>query len=148
VFELTLVASSAGIPDGGARPVPGVVARTRTARLLAVDDDDDVVEFIVAYLEPFGFDVATATTSAQALEIAGSRELDLVLCDVGMPKQSGFDLARALRDRGYRGKIVLMTGWDTPTLGNDVRAVHCDMLLKKPFVGADLIRVLDALLAS
>ncbi len=146
VFELTLVASS-DIPDGAARPVPSVVARPRSARILAVDDDDDVVEFIAAYLAPFGYEVSTATTSAQALEHAASRELDLVLCDVGMPKQSGLDLARALRARGYRGRVVLMTGWDTPTLGSDLRVDDCDMLLKKPFVGAELIRVLDALLA-
>jgi signal transduction histidine kinase len=147
VFELALVASSSTAADGSARPRPGVVARTRSARILAVDDDDDVVEFIHAYLEPFGYKVSTATTSAQALEIVASQELDLVLCDVGMPKQSGLDVAVTLRARGYRGKLVLMTGWDTPTIGTDVRAAECDMLLKKPFVGADLIEMLDSLLA-
>lgn len=164
VFELTLMASSSGTAAGEAKPRPAVVARTRSARILVVDDDDDVIEFILAYLEPFGYDVSSATTSAGALELAVSQDFDLVLCDVGMPNQSGLDVARALRARGYRGRIVLMTGWDALTLGSDAGAAEpvrnppgghepgappdYDMVLKKPFVGADLIHVLDALLGS
>jgi len=145
VFELSLVAASAA-PGGSAWTAPAVVQRTRTARILAVDDDDDVVEFIVAYLAPLGYQVSGATTSARAFELAASREIDLVLCDIGMPKHSGIEVARMLRARGYRGKVVLMTGWDTPSLAGDVRPAECDMLLQKPFVGAELVRVIDALL--
>ena len=70
-----------------------------------------------------------------------------MLCDIGLPKQSGLDVCRMLRDAGFRGKVVLMTGWDTHTLDADRRAVECDELLKKPFVGTDLIHVIDTLLA-
>jgi signal transduction histidine kinase len=145
VFELSLVAAST-TPSGSAWTAPAVVQRTRTARILAVDDDDDVVEFIVAYLAPLGYQVSSATTSAQALELAASCELDLVLCDIGMPKTSGIEVARALRASGYRGRVVLMTGWDTLSLAGDVRPTECDMLLQKPFVGAELVRVIEALL--
>jgi signal transduction histidine kinase/CheY-like chemotaxis protein len=147
VFELTLMAAPSQLAPGAAPPRPGPIMRSRSARILAVDDDTDVVEFIVAYLEPFGYEVSTATTSARALELARSQDFDLVLCDVGMPKQSGIEVARELRAGGYRGKLVLMTGWDTPTLSSDARAADCDQLLKKPFVGTELVDVLDALLA-
>ncbi|HET7505066.1 MAG TPA: ATP-binding protein [Kofleriaceae bacterium] len=147
VFELTLMAAQPEAPTPEAPASSGATTHTRGARILALDDSEDVLEVIQICLEPYGHEMSTVTTSAQALEAAAAREFDLVLCDLGMPKPDGLDVARELRARGYRGKIVLMTGWDTPMLGSDVRAAACDTLLKKPFVCADLIHVIDTLLA-
>jgi DNA-binding response OmpR family regulator len=105
-----------------------------------------VVYIIRAYLDPHGHAVATATTSAEALAIAADQPFDLVLCDIGMPKQNGIDVCRSLRDGGYRGKLVLMTGWDNYELSDEQRAVAFDTLLKKPFLGADLLAMIEAVL--
>jgi signal transduction histidine kinase len=147
VFELTLVAVPAGAPEAPLPSRSGTAAPTRGARILVVDDDPDVVDIISAYLQPFGYDVVTSLTSAQALEVAGQRTFDLVLCDFGMPKQNGLDVAIALRRSGYRSKIVLMTGWDAPTLSTEALRAVCDLLLKKPFVGGELIQAIESLLA-
>jgi DNA-binding response OmpR family regulator len=80
--------------------------------------------------------------------VASSRAFDLVLCDIGLPGQSGLDMPRALRDRGYRGKLILMTGWDSHALSADPRLAECDALLKKPFVGVDLINAIRSLIAT
>jgi len=149
VFEITLPAapqqerSSATAPHRG-RTSPAA----RHAKILAVDDDADVVFIVRAYLEPLGYDVVLATDADQALDAASAQSFDLILCDVGMPKRSGLDVCQSLRDAGYRGKLVLMTGWDVQTVKEDSRAAVCDMLLKKPFLGADLLQVMDILLAS
>src|SRR5262249_18034261 len=127
---------------------PADSALPRHARILAIDDDPDVVYIIRAYLDPHGHAVATATTSEQALEIAAAQPFDLVLCDIGMPKQNGIDVCRSLRDAGYRGKLVLMTGWENYELSGEQRAVAFDSLLKKPFLGADLLAVIDSLLGG
>ncbi|HEX3765080.1 MAG TPA: response regulator [Kofleriaceae bacterium] len=113
-----------------------------------MDDDPDVVYIIRAYLEPHGHAVATATSSAQALDIAAGQSFDLVLCDIGMPKQNGIDVCRSLRDAGYRGKLVLMTGWENYELSPEQRAVAFDTLIKKPFLGADLLAVIDTILGD
>jgi len=162
VFEVTLVA--APLPTSGepARHVSGEPARPgsgesaqpalpltekpRHARILAVDDDSDVVYFIRAYLEPLGYEVVTATNAGQAIAAAKAQVFDLVLCDLGMPKHSGLDVCRSLRESSYRGKLVLMTGWDIAKLRTEQR--ECDMLLKKPFQGTDLMHVIDTLLAA
>jgi CheY-like chemotaxis protein len=148
--ELELVVQIAA-PDAAAatpaRQAGGAVAiEPRDLRVLAVDDDPDIVDIIVAHLEPLGFQVATATTSAHALELAAHQPFDIVLCDIGMPKQSGLDVSRALRTAGYDGKIVLMTGWETPTLSSDVRDAASDRLLKKPFTGRELLQLIDSLI--
>ena len=148
-FEVTLAAASPGELEHSTppRPVPAVADHARHARILAVDDDPDVVDIIQAYLEPLGYELSTATSAAQALAAATSQPFDLVLCDIGLPKQSGLDVCRLLRDAGYRGKLVLMTGWDTHALDAERRSGTCDTLLKKPFAGTDLIHVIDTLLA-
>jgi hypothetical protein len=57
-------------------------------------------------------------------------------------------VCRSLRDGGYRGKLVLMTGWDHYGLSDEQRALECDALLKKPFVGNELVRMIESLLGS
>lgn len=162
VFEVTLVAAAppalaeppraaSGEPPGPAsaeplEPALPLTEKPRHARILAVDDDSDVVYFIRAYLEPLGYEVVTATDAGQAIAAAKAQAFDLVLCDLGMPKHSGLDVCRSLREAAYRGKLVLMTGWDIATLRTEQR--ECDMLLKKPFQGTDLMHVIETLLAA
>jgi CheY-like chemotaxis protein/nitrogen-specific signal transduction histidine kinase len=150
VFEVTWVAAPPGAPEAKALhpTTPVAPAAERHARILAIDDDPDVVYIIQAYLDPLGHAVATATTSDEALAMAAEQAFDVVLCDIGMPKRNGIDVCRALRESGYRGKLVLMTGWENYHLSDDQRAVASDTMLKKPFLGADLIGALDALLAT
>lgn len=150
VFEVTLVVAPPGVVVETA-PVPPSTAisePTRRARIFTIDDDIDMIEIIRVTLELEGYIVATATGSAQARALASSQPFDLVLCDIDMPKQNGIDVCRSLRDGGYRGKLVLMTGWEHYVLSDEQRALGCDALLKKPFVGSELIRVIESLLGS
>jgi signal transduction histidine kinase/CheY-like chemotaxis protein len=148
VFEVSLVAATAATEPSPPRRQP--IATTDTTgrgRILAVDDDIDVVNIIQEYLNPLGYEVATATDPARALDVASSQGFDLVLCDIGMPGHSGLDMPRALRERGYGGKLILMTGWDSHALSTDPRLAECDTLLKKPFRGAELLDAISALLS-
>jgi len=145
VFEVTLAAAPAAAPVAAVAP-PAARPAGQHARVLAVDDDPDVVYIIHAYLEPLGYQIATATSSAQAIDAVTREAFDLVLCDIGMPKHSGPEVCRLMREAGYRGKFVLMTGWDRQSLGSDSRSDDWEAMLTKPFLGADLIEVIDAVL--
>lgn len=116
--------------------------------VLAVDDDEDILDVVRAFLDTLGYEVVTTTDAERALELVASRGFDIVLCDVGMPKHNGLELSQLMRASGYRGKLVLMTGWDTHRVEIDQRSKACDLLLKKPFLGADLIRAIDQLFTS
>lgn len=146
-FEVTLLAAPPSAPEGpvSPRPPPRGARRTRPARILAVDDEPDILDIIRQYLDLLGHTVVLTTDPVQAIAEARSQVFDLVLCDVGMPNHSGFDVCRWLRTAGYRGKLVLMTGWDTEMLRTDGQA---DMLLKKPFQAPDLLHVIDTLLGE
>jgi signal transduction histidine kinase len=136
-------ADAAAGPTAGAGPGPidGV------ADILVVDDDQDVAHIVDVLLQPLGHRIVTATSADQALDLAGRKSFDVILCDVGMPRRSGLDICHSLRTSGYAGKIVLMTGWDGERIQADRRAAGCDLLLKKPFLGSDLVRVVENMLA-
>jgi CheY-like chemotaxis protein len=146
-FEVTLLAAPPSAPESPVSPRPPLrgARRTRPARILAVDDEPDILDIIRQHLDPLGHAVVLMTDPVQAIAEARSQAFDLVLCDVGLPKHSGLDVARWLREAGYRGKLVLMTGWDTEVLRTDGQE---DMLLKKPFQGPDLLQVIDTLLGE
>jgi signal transduction histidine kinase len=148
-FEVTLVAAPPGTLELSTQPRVAPRARdaTRRARILVADDDFDIVTVTRASLEP-QYEVSTVTSSAQAIDVATVGTFDLVLCDMGMPKHSGVDVCRLLRAAGYRGKFVLMTGWESQGVSAEQRAAGCDALLKKPFGAAELIYVIQSLLDS
>ncbi|HEX3872153.1 MAG TPA: ATP-binding protein [Pirellulales bacterium] len=146
-FEVTLPRSEVvpnAVASGAERPPP--IAQPRTARMLIVDDDPDILGVVQAFLEPLGYEITSTIVPEQAIALASAQSFDVVLCDLGMPKLNGFDVSRAMRDHGYRGKIVLMTGWDCATLVADRRFAQCDFVLPKPFLGADLLHALDVVL--
>jgi CheY-like chemotaxis protein len=86
----------------------------RGNKVLVVDDDPDVVEYLSSFLEDNGYEVAAATDAASArAEVARFRP-DAVLIDVLMPGRSGLDLLVNLRnDSRWRDiPLVVITGSD------------------------------------
>lgn len=148
IFEVELEAGEPSIRPTAPPALPQPVAKSRRGSILAVDDDEDILFVVRAYLHSLGYEVRTTTDADEALRIVPSSAIDLVLCDVGMPKHNGLDLCQVLRESGYRGKIVLMTGWDTQRVNIDRRVQHCDVVLKKPFLGSELIQLIDSMLLS
>lgn len=136
--------ASAGVPVLAASAAPSApVAVAAPARILAIDDEPDIVDFIRTCLEPLGHDVETAGNAADALALAEGRAFDVVLCDVGLPRQNGIELTRVLRARGYAGKVVLMTGWESPPIAENERDAAPDLVLKKPFGHRELTHAID-----
>lgn len=69
----------------------------RRATVLVVDNAPVNLELAAKILEPFGYVVVTAHSVAEALVLARQNAPDLILSDVHMPRQSGFDLIRAVK---------------------------------------------------
>lgn len=67
------------------------------ARLLVVEDDDDIRALFAAALNRAGYRPRLASSGRQALEEAGAEVPDLVISDVSMPGLSGLDVCRALK---------------------------------------------------
>jgi CheY-like chemotaxis protein len=147
VFDVTFQAIASPHTQPPAPPAAtSATAGSRRGSILAVDDDADILFVVRAYLDSVGYDVVTTMDAEEALRLVPERAFDVVLCDVGMPKRNGLDVCTLMRESGYRGKIVLMTGWDAGRVQVDRRAQSCDQVLKKPFLGSELVQMIDSIL--
>ena len=80
-----------------------------SVKILVAEDDQDIRVGLIATLESEGHDVVAASDGAQALKLFGTAQFDLVVLDVMMPKQSGYDVCRELRARGETVPVLFLT---------------------------------------
>jgi len=71
---------------------------TTKARILVVDDEEDILELVRYNLVGEGFDVIPAETGEQALKIAGNEHPDLILLDLMLPGINGIEVAKRLKN--------------------------------------------------
>ena len=133
-------AAAAVTAESGAAPsLPAV----RGELILVVDDDQAVRQVTVEMARDLGCEVAQAAGGEQALALVEKLTPNLILLDYAMPEMNGLQLARALRARGIRAPIALVTGY-AELSDADINAGELTGLLRKPFT----IRELQALLAQ
>jgi CheY-like chemotaxis protein len=78
--------------------------------ILCVDDEPIPLSLRKAVLEKFGFEVIAAASGAEALQVLEARSIDLVLTDLLMPRMSGTELARTIKQRRLKLPVVLYSG--------------------------------------
>ena len=72
-------------------------ARIAESKILVVDDNEQNLELLVAYLETLGCPVVTAIDGVDALEKVAAEKPDLILLDIMMPRMSGFEACRKIK---------------------------------------------------
>jgi PAS domain S-box-containing protein len=110
--------------------------------VLLAEDHEVNRELFTLFLQRMGCRVVTARDGVEAVEIGSSRRFDLVLMDIFMPRMSGYDAARALRDRGYSGPIVAVTASALKGERENCVEAGMDDILVKPFKKDDLANLL------
>ena len=116
--------------------------------ILLVEDDDPVRELIGRALRANGFEVVAAASGEEALDLEHDRHVDVLLSDVMLPNQNGFEVANQIHARSPRIPIVFMSGYYDQAVAE---AAHLDIsstILQKPFAMADLLEHLRAAYAA
>ena len=120
------------------------------ARILAVDDEPNIVRLIQVNLERMGYQVETANNGVQALEKIRASRPDLVVSDVMMPEMDGFELLSTIRrDPALEDLPVIMLtakAQDKKVMEGYQRGA--DMYLTKPFNPMELIAFVKRILQS
>jgi CheY-like chemotaxis protein len=84
----------------------------RGRRVLVVDDDADAADTLAQVIELFGHTAAVVHDGASAIARVRQDPPDVVLCEIGLPGLSGYDVARALRAEGPPGlRLVALSGY-------------------------------------
>src|SRR4030088_289569 len=112
-----------------------------SARILVVDDVPANVKLLEARLSAEYFDVLTASSGAEALQICQRAECDIILLDVMMPDMDGFEVCRRLKSSPVQHfiPVVMVTALDSPA--DRVRGLEAgaDDFLTKPVSDVVLI---------
>ncbi len=115
--------------------------------VLVVEDDESLMLGLEENLSVAGYRVLKATTGPEGERLALERKPDLVVLDIMLPGKSGFEICRALRERGFKAPIIMLTARKEEfdkLLGFDLGA---DDYVTKPFSVKELLARIRAMLA-
>jgi phosphoserine phosphatase RsbU/P len=116
-----------------------------TTRVLIVDDDEIVLDYLSLFIGAAGFEVVRATNGQDALTSMQHDFAQIVVLDIGMPGMDGLELCRAIRRHTYSGYvyIVLHTSRDTDEDILEGLDAGADEYLRKGTPKAQIIRRLS-----
>jgi DNA-binding response OmpR family regulator len=116
-----------------------------TVRILVVDDEDSILDFVELGLRYEGFEVERATDGTEALRLVEKQRPDLIVLDLNLPSVDGIDVCRTIRRRDDTPIIMLTARADV-----DERVVGleagADDYLPKPFKFKELLARIRAVL--
>jgi DNA-binding NtrC family response regulator len=85
--------------------------KEKNKRILAVDDEEDVLEFLKIYLESLGWEVTTVSSTAEAFKELDEKSYFLVLTDIAMPDMDGYEFISKIKEKNIPSQMALMTGF-------------------------------------
>jgi signal transduction histidine kinase/ActR/RegA family two-component response regulator len=121
-----------------AMPAAAPAANAAALRILVVDDEPDVAEWLRRQLQRDQHFVAVAHDAPSGLRLYREQPFDLVLCDVVIPGMNGVELVRRLRAFDPHAQVLAMTGHSGATLAAEMLEVGALAVLTKPFSAEDL----------
>ena len=109
------------------------------ARILVVDDERGMCEFLHYLLEGEGYEVDVAHSGDAALAKVESTSFDLILADIKMPGIDGLEMLRHIREADEDTVVIVMTGYSS--LESAIKAIKYDAsdYLTKPFDDPDAV---------
>jgi DNA-binding response OmpR family regulator len=110
-------------------------------KILAVDDEPNILMSLEFILEMEGYEVHTARDGEEALEVAERVRPDLILLDVNMPRKDGYEMCRIIRERGDMTgtKVIMLTAKGQTLEKKKGLEVGADDYVTKPFSAEDLL---------
>ena len=125
-------------------PTPRAARPALRGRVLVVDDEQSVAEFMRELLRTWGLEVDLALGSEEALSILGSDPgaYDLVITDQTMPRMSGLQLAGRIARLSPAPPVVLYTGYADDVRHHELEAAHVKDLVRKPVEPSELRAVI------
>ena len=141
-----------GSPDGVAARSPdratavnGTGTKSAGLRILVVEDEEPICRFLATVLTTLGHRPLVAQTAGDALRVFAEQPFDVVVTDLGLPDQSGEEVARAIAERVPGTPVVLLTGW-ADQINNDAKPLPgVSQVLGKPVTIERLSETLRAL---
>ncbi|WP_454917190.1 ATP-binding protein [Xanthobacter sediminis] len=145
VFLPRYVPTAEAEPQRPAEPEAKMGDSTGQGRILLVEDEDAVRAFASRALSARGYEVLTAASGVEALELLarGGQEVDLVISDVVMPEMDGPSLLRELRARDPAMKVIFISGYAEEAFARNLPPSEHFAFLPKPFSLKQLVAAVN-----
>jgi CheY-like chemotaxis protein len=125
-----------------------VLEPLKSKRILIVDDDDILREFLDQVLRSFNFEVTSVNNAGLALDLLTKETFGLVLTDIQMPVMDGWELAENIKQISPGIPVIFMTGMDRSEVEKKIKNMDIDSILFKPFTFTLIKTTLDDYLAK
>ena len=129
-------------PDFTAGPVPSAPS------VLLVEDDDAVRRSLQLLLHARGYDVRAHPSATGLARDKSALGCDCLIADLMMPQTDAIQLLGELREQGWHGKAILISGFLDPNWQKKAAAAGYDAVLSKPISDSVLVRTVAALLPT
>lgn len=116
-----------------------------SARILVVEDEQEIAELLVAYLKRGGFDVARAGSVTDAIRVHSQFRPDLMLLDIGLPGGDGLDVLTSVRRR-FDTPVIMVTALDDDVTKLSSLRIGADDYVVKPFNPSEVVERVRAVL--
>jgi signal transduction histidine kinase/ActR/RegA family two-component response regulator len=103
------------------------------ARILVIDDDESVRDILSRMLKSKGHQVAVASNGEEGIDRFRSERFDLVFTDLGMPKMSGWEVGKIIKEINASVPITMITGWGMELNREKMGESGIDLVISKPF---------------
>ena len=106
---------------------------SRRARILVIDDEDSVRDILSRMLKTKGHQVVVASDGEEGIDRFRSEPFDLVFTDLGMPKLSGWEVGKIIKEINPKVPIAMITGWGVEYDRKKLSESGIDLIVSKPF---------------
>ncbi|GJQ58535.1 MAG: PAS domain S-box protein [Candidatus Scalindua sp. AMX11] len=118
--------------------------KTNDLRILVVDDDQYICEFLREFLSDSGHYVVSVCCGSEAMKLLREERFDLVLCGLVMPDVTGRDVIRFLDTLRTRPKVGLITGWNFKMQDAERERLKVDFVVNKPIDLTEIVRCINS----
>ena len=119
-----------------------------SAKILVVDDEKSIREFLTILLQQEQYDVVTAASVQEGIDALASNHPDLVMCDLKLPDGTGLEVLQHAREHHIATPFIIITAHTTPQHALEALRAGAAEYLSKPFNVDDLKTILNKLLAA
>lgn len=128
----------------------GVVARGKGERILLVDDEEDLLDATKQLLSSIGYEVTAFSKPSEALEAfkRAPNDFDLLMSDQSMPKITGVQLIREIRNSNPDLPAIICTGYSDVINQQDVSHLALNGVVSKPYKLAEISEIISKALAT
>lgn len=122
--------------------------RSKPIRVLLVDDEEDLVDFLSHRLLKHGFTVTATTAGTKAIEAAARQQYDVAIVDLKMPVMDGIEVLRWLRESQPFLETIMLTGHGSHDSALEAGRLQAFRYLLKPYEFDELVTLIEEAAAN